>query len=146
MKFAHTLKTLTIVAVSSLGLHAGASQADFGGYHAAYNPYLPAPQYQHQVEFREKLAEFDLRMDKQLQRILNGMEGGKLTMKEAVRLLQEHQVINALERQYIADGRLGPNELLDLDRRLDQASRHIMFEKWDDDQAGYYSRHDGWRR
>jgi hypothetical protein len=63
------------------------------------------------------------------------MEKGQLTMREAVDLLREHQEINALERRYSADGRLGPRELADLDRRLDVASQNIRFEKRDRDQV-----------
>ena len=147
MKIAKTLKTLSIVGVTSLGLYAGASQADYDGPRWGYNnPYMPVPQAQNHWEFKQQFADFDQRMDRQLQRILHGMETGRLTMKEAVKLLREHQEINALERQYLADGRLGPREFRDLDRRLDEASRHIQFEKRDDDRVGYNGRNDGWRR
>lgn len=146
MKIANTLKTLSLAGIAALGLHAGAGQAGFDGCRGYQNPYLPAPQVQHHSGFKQQLEEFDLRMDRKLQRILNGMERGKLTMNEAIKLLQEHQVINALQRQYLLDGRLGPRELFDLDRRLDQASRNIMFEKRDDERLGYYGRHEDWRR
>jgi hydroxyacyl-ACP dehydratase HTD2-like protein with hotdog domain len=134
------------VGIASLGLYAGAGQAGFDGYRGYQNPYLPAPQVQHQHGFKQQLEDFDRRMDGQLQRILKGMEQGKLTMNEAITLLQEHQEINALQRQYLEDGRLGHRELFDLDHRLDQASRNIMFEKRDDERLGFYGRHEGWRR
>lgn len=146
MKFANTVKTMCLVGVTSLGLYAGASQADYGNHHGYQNPWLSYQQANYQSGFKQQLAQFDQRMDNQLQRILKGMENGKLTMREAVDLLQEHVAINAMERQYLADGRLGPRELFDLDRRLDQASQHIMFEKRDRERTGYNDRRDGWHR
>ena len=61
-------------------------------------------------------------------------------MREATSLLREHLAISALERDYQADGRLGPNELRDLERRLDEASRHIVFESKDREQYGHMGR------
>jgi hypothetical protein len=144
MNIAKTVKTLCIVGVASLGLQAGASLADYEGYRG-YNPYMPSHQSYQDATFRAQVEQFDARMDRQLQRILNGMESGKVTMKEAIRLLQEHQAINALERQYSRDGRLGPRELMDLDRRLDQANSNIFWEKHDYDRAGFNGRPGGWR-
>lgn len=146
MKAATTLKTLGLAGLASLSLFAGASQAD-GDYNpafnAGFNPWMPAPAYQ-QMQYRaamkQQIDQFDQRLDNQLQRILNGMENGKIDMREAVGLLREHVAINNLERQYLADGRLGPNELRDLDRRLDAASKHIMFEKHDDDRRPGFGR------
>lgn len=146
MKFATTVKTLGILGVTVLGLSAGASQANPYGPPGVYNPYPPVPQFHAYGDFRKRLGDFDQRLDNQLHRILDGMESGKLTMREAIGLLREHQAINALERQYLADGRMGPGELLDLDRRLDQASRHILFEKQDASRQGYYAPYGDWRR
>lgn len=143
MNIAKTVKTLCIVGVTSLGLQAGASQADFEGYRGYQNPYMPAPQPHFNAGFKQQLDEFDVRMDRQLQRILNGMEQGKLTLREATSLLREHQEINALERQYIRDGRLGPREMADLDRRLDMASKHIQWEKQDRERTGLNDRFGG---
>jgi len=133
-----TLKTLFTVGVASLGLYAGASQADYDGYPAYRgNPYLPAPQMHYNGgNYEQMLDRFDARLDNHLERILDGMEKGKLTLREAISLLQEHQEINRLERRYTRDGRLGPRELADLDRRLDNASDHIRAEKKDRERAG----------
>ncbi|MEW5769350.1 MAG: hypothetical protein AB1831_03190 [Pseudomonadota bacterium] len=142
MKFANTVKKLGIVGLSVLGLSAGVSQADFGYNHGYQNPWMPNQHVNAAEAQRQHLEQFDQRMDNQLQRILKGMEHGKLTMREAVHLLREHQAINALERQFLADGRLGPRELFDLDRRLDQASRQIRFEKTDPERVGADNRWD----
>lgn len=141
MNIAKTVKTLCVVGVTSLGLYAGASQADYDGYRG--NPYMSAPQGQYHAGFKQQLDQFDVRMDRQLQRILNGMEQGKLTLREATVLLREHQEINALERQFMRDGRLGPRELADLDRRLDVASKHIQWENKDRERTGFNNRAGG---
>lgn len=144
MNIANTVKTLCIVGVTSLGLHAGASQADFEGYRG--NPYLPPPPVHHDMGLKQQIERLDARLDRQLQRILDGMESGRLNMREAIQLLREHQDINALERQYLRDGRLGSRELADLDRRLDQAAYNIHMEKHDYDRAGFNGHNEGWRR
>jgi hypothetical protein len=146
MNVTKTFKTLALVAVSTAGLYAGASQADFPGRGGYYNPYMPAPQVQHHQDFRNQVADFEKRLDMQLQRILKGIEAGKLTRDETIELLREHQAINTLERQYLADGRMGPRELADLDRRLDVAARNIKSEKRDRDRVAVNPRFDDWRR
>ncbi len=141
MKTLATLKTLTLLGLASLTLAAGASQADngyayFGGNPNA-NPWLNGPAYQqarYYATMKERVAQLDLRQDNQLKRILDGMEDGRLTTREAAGLLREHLAISALERQYEADGRLGPNELRDLEQRLEEANRHIAFENHDREQ------------
>jgi hypothetical protein len=135
MKLVQNAKTLCLVSVAALGLSAGVSQADWGYAGAQHNPWLAGQHNIGPMVFKQQVVDFDQRLDKQLQRILTGMEKGQLTMREAVDLLREHQEINALERRYSADGRLGPRELADLDRRLDVASQNIRFEKRDRDQV-----------
>jgi hypothetical protein len=141
MKFATPLKPLIMIGMTSLTLAAGTALAEQQGY-PGYNPYLnnyrqaaPAKSAPYSGPMRTRQAQFDQRLDNQLQRILGGMEKGQLTMREATALLREHLEINAMERRYMADGRLGPREMDDLDRRLDQASKHIVFEKNDRDRA-----------
>jgi hypothetical protein len=140
-----------MLGLTTLTLAASSSQADsgyiyFGGNPYA-NPWLSGPAYQqarHFATFKERLAQLDQRQDNQLQRILGGMEDGRLNMREAVSLIREHVAISALERKYLADGRLGPNELYDLEQRLEEASRHIMFEKHDREQRGPAGRPNDW--
>lgn len=139
MKFANIVKSLGVVGATSLTLQAGTSQADSNFYANHDNPWLSVPEYQHMQRrggFTQQANNFDQRLDQQLQRILHGMEAGKLNMREAVNLLREHTAINNLERQYLADGRFGPNELRDLEQRLDRAGKHIFLEKHDDERRG----------
>ncbi len=153
MKFTTTVKTLTMLGLTSLTLAAAPSQADngylyFGGYPNT-NPWMNGPAYQqarYQAAIKERLAQLDLRQDAQLQRILGGMEDGRLSMREAVSLIREHVAIAVMERKYLADGRLGPNELRDLEMRLEEANRHILFEKNDREQRGPAGRPNDWGR
>lgn len=147
MKIANTVKTLTLLGLTTLTLAAASSQADpgFGYYNGNqnFNPWLNGQAYQQarqQAVLKERQVQLGLRMDSQLQRILGGMEDGRLTLREASGLLREHLAISALERGYLADGRLGPRELINLEQRLDEANRRIMFEKHDRESVGQKGR------
>lgn len=138
MRVSTSLKTLAALGIASLALAGAPSHAD-NGYVYFYgnpqaNPWLQnqaMQQARYQAELRNRIAQLDLRQDAQLKRILDGMEGGQLTTREAVGLLREHLAISSVERKYLADGRLGPNELRDLEARLEEANRHITFENRD---------------
>jgi hypothetical protein len=148
MKIATTLKTLSLLGLTSLTLAAATSQADngYGNYGGAQNPnpwygappnanpWMTNPAYQQAriaAMLKQRQEQLDLRQDQQMLRILNGMESGKLTSREAAGLLREHLAIANLERRYMVDGRLGPNELSSLEQRLAEAERHITFEQRD---------------
>lgn len=139
MKVAAPFKTLVMFGATALTLAAGAAQADFGRPdNAPGNPWMNGPAYQQAQYYnamKAQLDRFDQRQENQLQRILTGMEHGKLTLKESSELLREHLAINALERKYMADGTLGPREMRELEERLDHASKHILFEVKDGDRA-----------
>lgn len=153
MKIATTLKTLTLLGLTSLTLASAASHADngygpydrapafnpWGGVSQNANPWMnPQAQQQARIaaEMKQRLAQFDQRQDTQMQRILKGMEQGKITLREAVDLLREHVAIANLERSYMADGRLGPRELVSLEKRLDEAAKHIKSDLTDREKVG----------
>jgi hypothetical protein len=141
-----TLKTLSLLGLTALTLAATGSQADNGyGYYGrppvvnpwinnVPTPWMASPAYQ-QAQMAEAMkqrqAQMDQHQDAQMQRILAGMEQGKLTAREAVDLLREHLAIAGLERNYLSDGKLGMNELVNLEQRLAEADRHIQYEKND---------------
>ena len=143
MKIAQNLKSLTLLGLTALTLAAPASQAESGyiifGNPPQANPWLNGPAYQQarfQAMLKERLARLDQRQDGQMRFILDGMEEGRLTSREAVRLLREHVAIANLERKYLADGRMGPNELDDLERRVVEAGRRIEQELRDRERRG----------
>lgn len=149
MNIATRLKTLTLLGLTSLSLGAATSQADsayfyFGGQPAsnpwasaapAPNPWMmhnPAQQLARvQAELKQRMEKLDNAQDVQMQRILQGLEQGKLTSAEAVNLLREHVSIANLERKFMADGKLGFTELNQLEQRLAEAEKHIRFESKD---------------
>lgn len=159
MKIASTLKTLALLGLTSLTLAAGASQADTGfvyyekapmpgpwaGNAQHANPWLANPAYQQArlaAELKERQMQLDQRQDKQMERILTGMENGNLTLREAVDLLREQVDIANMERKFIRDGRLGPRELVILENRLDEASKRILIEKKDREKVARNDRPD----
>jgi hypothetical protein len=162
MKLTTTLKTLSLLGLTSMTLAAASSQAANGdGYYGTApnpnpwygvapnsNPWMANPAYQQArivATLKQRQAQLDQRQDAQMLRILNGMESGKLTSREAVALLREHLAIANLERRYMVDGRLGPNELSSLEQRLAEAERHITFERRDREKAAPFGPGDGGR-
>jgi hypothetical protein len=152
MKITTSLKALSLLGVASMTLAAASHANDGYGYYGGTpnpapwygsvpnaNPWLVNPAYQQArvlATLKQRQAQLDQRQDGQMLRILNGMESGKLTSREAVGLLREHLAIANLERRYMVDGRLGPNELASLEQRLAEAERHITFEQRDRERTG----------
>lgn len=148
MKFATSLKTLTLAGLTAMTLAAPASQADTGyvyfGSNASpwaggqANPWMANPAMQQarfQAEMKQRHEELNQRQDEQMEHILRGMDKGRLTTSEAATLIREHLAIANLERKYVADGRLGPNELVDLEKRVADAGRRIVMESRDREVA-----------
>lgn len=77
------------------------------------------------------LQEINMRQDAQRTRINHGFQRGMITRGEFHRLMAEQNGIQAMERRYVADGFLHPSERADLNRRLDFAQQHIVFEARD---------------
>ena len=79
----------------------------------------------------EGLREINTRQTHQRERIESGFHRGAITRWEYRRLTAEQQDIQAMERAFVADGFLSPRERMELNRRLDVASTHIVFEARD---------------
>jgi hypothetical protein len=140
LSLSHKLLTAGLLSLG-LGTLATPSLADpFPPPPALHKPVFQPPEFagrpHHGMQVR--LERINQRQDRQMQRILDGMENGRLTLREAVLLLREHQDIAYMERQYLADGRLDPFEFQTLDMRLDTASQNIRWEKQDGEQRGQW--------
>jgi hypothetical protein len=127
-----TLKTLaaaSILAVATLGTaHANGPQGyGYVTVHPAYN----AQGYGARHHPLEGLREVNARQAEQRARIENGFHRGVITRFEFRRLMAEQNDIQGMERAFVADGFLSPRERAELHRRLDFASRHIVFEARD---------------
>lgn len=83
-------------------------------------------------------GQIDERQDNQLDRILAGLRSGKLTQNEFFNLMQEQRGIRQQERQFLADGFLGPRESESLNQALNRADEHIRFEKHDQETRNGY--------
>ena len=79
----------------------------------------------------EGLREINARQEQQRARIEHGFHRGAITRWEFRRLMAEQHDIQAMERAFVADGFLHPRERIELHRRLDSASQHIVFEARD---------------
>jgi hypothetical protein len=71
------------------------------------------------------------RQDRLDQRIDMGVRNGSLTRMEAQRLRSQFNRIAWLENRYRRDGMLSWSERRDLDRRFDNLSRQIRYERHD---------------
>lgn len=144
MKIATPLKSLALLGLTAFTLASPVSQAQTGFIYFGstpshptapnVNPWMMNPAMQQarfQAEMKQRHAELDKRQDAQMQRILQGMDNGRLTAREAAGLIREHLMIANLERRYLSDGRMGPDELADLEKRLKIAEQNIRFESRD---------------
>lgn len=138
MNTATLFKSLSLVALTSLSLMAGTSQAGEGGYYRAtvptYGPLHHVDRHHHgHFPSHSINASIDERQRNQMERIRDGLQSGQLSRFEARQLLQEQKQIERAQRRYLADGRLSRDEWLALDRLQDQAGRNIREEKHDRD-------------
>jgi hypothetical protein len=70
-------------------------------------------------------ASINRRQDRQHDRIRHNVRSGELTRSEAWRLRNEQFAVRREEWRYRRDGHLTPRERAELQRELNQASRHI---------------------
>lgn len=137
-------KKLGLVTLAGLALAAGSAQAH--GWNGHHNPYLPVtvqamPQqgyhpvfndrFEHDAWPRHEHASIDLRQQRQMQHIREGVVSGQLSRHEARDLLSEQREIERAQRRYLADGRLSRDEWISLDRMLDRSAANIREEKHD---------------
>jgi hypothetical protein len=143
MKSQNLMKTLMVVGLAGVALAAGAAKADGKMFEPSFkrgpaieqvrydrdtDRYGRPGRYASQAELKSEVAQ---RLDRQMDRILDGLENGRLTNREAVSLLQEQRQLERLEKRYLADDFLSLNEFRELDQRLDVASQRIFAEKRD---------------
>jgi len=71
-------------------------------------------------------------------RIDIGERNGSLTRREAALLRRDLQQVQRLEWRLSRDGRIGPREARQLDRRYAELSARVRFERRDDDRRYGY--------
>ncbi|MEQ1662071.1 MAG: hypothetical protein ABL877_05205 [Thiobacillus sp.] len=130
--------TFAVLTFSALGLTSGA-QADWGqrDYGWKQDDHRAAP-----FESQRLAREIDERLDRQEDRIKDGMRHGQLTKFEFRALMQNHSEMRHMQRAFMADGFMGPLEYRRLDRALDEARGQIAAEKHDREaRAPYFAYH-----
>lgn len=114
----------------ALGFLTGGAQANWGPAHLSHGHAFESRGHAFE-QSRAWVKETDRRLEQQAARIHRGLHGGELTRREAHRLTQQQHDIRALQRRFLADGRLSAHEFHQLDRALDAAHRSIVAESRD---------------
>ncbi len=139
-----TLKTVVVVTFAALTLGGSLAQADTTieiqkrpapGWNDT--PNFPMPRPDDRFDDRrddDRQAQVDQRQEVLMDRIIDGVEAGRLTARETAGLLRDQREIGKLERVYLADGFLSRFEWNALDAKLDAAERRIAREKHDYDR------------
>lgn len=78
------------------------------------------------------------RQDRQLDKIIAGVDNNRLSKNEFLRLMQEQKAIRAMERNFMDDGVMSEGEFRRLSRGLDIADRNIKVAK-QNGHAQHYS-------
>jgi hypothetical protein len=140
MNVRNTLKTTTAATLIALALGGAAAQAETTieiQRHPApgWNdgPHFPprVDDVRQDARSDKRQERIDLRQDDMLERILNGIESGRMDRRESVSALRDLRDIGKLERAYLADGYLSSAEFQNLDDRLDTAERRLFRDKRD---------------
>lgn len=86
-------------------------------------------------------SRFDRQIERQSERIEQGVDSGELTHKEAKVLWKKHRKIKKAKRKYLRDGDMSRNERRALKRRLEKASEKIYSLKHNDRSRRHYTKH-----
>lgn len=134
-----TLKTVTLLTLTVAALGGSLAQADTTvelqhrpapGWNDS--PRLPPPPPKpFPIRSGELEERIDQRQDDLMERIIQGIDSGRLNGHETAALLREQRDIARLENRYLEDGYLTRGEYRDLEERLDAAERRIFREKHD---------------
>lgn len=86
-------------------------------------------------------SKIDRRLDRQSERIEQGIDSGELTRKEAKVLWKQHRRITKAKRKFVDDGDLSRKERRTLKRKLEKASDKIYALKHNDRSRRNYTKH-----
>ena len=131
MKFnSKVLASALLAAMGLIGIQTQATANDEHNFprwgYGAHQQNLRASQERYSLS-----GQINERQNRQHDRILQGLRGGSLTQIEFFNLMQEQRSIRQQERQFLADGFLGPREYESLNQALNRADEHIRFERHD---------------
>jgi len=86
-------------------------------------------------------SKFDRRLDRQSERIEQGVQSGELTRKEAKVLWKQHRKITKAKDKFLRDGDISRKERRVMKNKLDKASDTIYALKHNDKTRGHGSQH-----
>lgn len=136
MNVRNTLKTVATTTLIALALGGAAAQADTTVEiqkrpASGWNDGSAFPGHHNDYRDDKRQDRVDQRQDDLLERVLSGIESGRLDRRESVFALRDLRDIAKLERTYLVDNYLSRFEYETLDDRLDAAERRLFRDKHD---------------
>ena len=130
----------TLIALATVGIVASGSAVagttahrDFGA--AAF---VPVQYSTNDFRWDDRSVNINERESRIRNRIERGMHDGRITNREARRLLRELGTVEQKERSYMADGRLNARETAQLNRDLDVLAQNVRTQMRDEDRREAY--------
>ena len=130
-------RTLIAVAIAGAALSGGAAWSQPGGRDEWRGPeIIIQPPLRGDLNWRDddRQLGIDTRQERLRERVHRGFQSGRLTGPEARGMQRRLDEIEAHERAYEADGRLGRRESARLHEELDALSARLRSELRDDDR------------
>ncbi|MGE5169516.1 MAG: hypothetical protein ACM3JC_03990 [Rudaea sp.] len=116
---------LTTAGVLASGTALASPVATHERAHFARDGFVPAQYYERSDD---RIAEINAREARIRHRIARGIDRGRITDWEARRLYREMSDIEARERAFRADGRLGWRESQELEQDLDRLADDVRYQ------------------
>ena len=144
-------KTLGLVALTGIAVLSPLAQAnDWQDNDNRRYGYSEAENYREgfsRSQVRESLRYSRIvndRQDRQLDKIIAGVDNNRLSKNEFLRLMQEQKALRAMERNFMDDGRISEGEFRRLSRGLDSADRNIKVAKQNGHPQHYSALRPAW--
>jgi len=121
-----------LIALAAAGvLASGAAAAGTRDISSAGFGHVQYQQNQHSEDRAAQINEREARINARIQR---GIQDGRLTEREAHRLMRELRDVTAKERTFKSDGRLNGREASELNSDLDRLAEHLRRQVHDNDR------------
>lgn len=127
-------KSLIALAVAGLVASTAMAATPAREARAAYLPVQYEQRWDGNPRDDERQMQVDERQSRLANRIERGFENGRLTRPEARRLHDQLRHIEAKQRAFESDGRLGPREQAELQDDMDRLAARIRHQARDEDR------------
>jgi hypothetical protein len=122
-------RTLSVLATAALLVSGGAFAGSTGAGHIGAHGFVAVQDYD---RWDDRSANINERESRIRNRIERGINDGRITRREANRLLRELSAIEAKERAFRADGRIRASESRRLNADLDRLAEHVRHQLRDE--------------